>query len=182
MNQVVHVKGLKGLIAPRAREATPMKEKFIYLLLIAGLLIGTNRALAAERYLCIADMTAGFAFDDKEQQWRRANFPIAKYIVSKASKEDLQYISPAVDEDAGVWIVREMGASHPIPISVCWKGFEKTLDKNDEAHCEGAIDFKMGRRLSRFIAVVSNGYWKHSAMSDEKYFSPNMSLGTCTAL
>jgi hypothetical protein len=153
----------------------------LQLLLTASLLIFANGVVwATDGYVCVTDIQTGFAFDKEQKRWHQANFEAeAKYVISKASRKDLQTENLVAAEDETL-VVKSIGAS--IPVSVCRKGFEKTFDKDDEAHCEGVIHFKMSRRLLRFLAVSSHGYWKYDAMATEGYFLPTMSIGKCSPL
>ena len=101
-----------------------------------------------------------------------------------------RYLQQIIDQlaalkwNSGLVIIRDTGNQFTVRDKD--EGFitevEKTFDKDDEAHCEGVINFKMSRRLLRFLAVSSHGYWKYDAMATEGYFLPTMSIGKCSPL
>ena len=98
--------------------------------------IASTSVLASDSYLCVADMTTGFAFDKNTRQWQSAIFHSdKKFIVSNANAKPF------------VWIVKEVGSS--IPGAGCKEDFNEI----GNLWCNGAFEFRFNRNRLRFLYI-----------------------------
>ena len=98
---------------------------------------------ASEKYLCIADQSVGFTFDEAKNQWSRAMFKTdSKYIIQPSEIEQIK------------WIVYSF--SPKITIGYC----ESEFTAIGKLYCSlGSNTFLMNKNNNRFIFSKMDGYW-----------------------
>lgn len=122
----------------------------------------------AESYLCVADNSTGFKYDENSKTWISVPFKTdSKYLVNKSKK-------------LGSWVIKETGGGTFIQ---CEKGF------NDWGflRCSGMSfngDFTMNNETLRFQYVYPFGYVVRAYNEDNKEGSitPFMEIGKCSPL
>jgi hypothetical protein len=96
-----------------------------------------------ERYLCVQEMSTGFAFDEKLKKWTNAMFhPTEKYIVTTSSSSGRPYH------------ISKIGLN--MPVGYCEKGFTD----HGSLFCD--LDygqFKFNKSTGRFLVSYMAGYY-----------------------
>jgi hypothetical protein len=135
--------------------------------LLAGVLISLN-AGAADSYLCAADLTTGFSFDDAKKKWASAVFRSEKKLVIAKSSQK-----------AYAWEVKEVGDSRPG--ATC----EQDFNEAGNLFCSGIFDVRFNKRKLRFLYVYPIGYWsddEKGGMSREGANTPALAIGKCAPI
>jgi hypothetical protein len=155
--------------------------KKLPVLLAAGIFFSFSTAIAEEgpwskdarentpdSYLCAGDDSAGFAYIEKKEKWRRATFNIEnqRYILSKSES-----ISSTTDKPLITWDLKRTGEESSIAESS--EGFSK----DGKIRCEGSGHFFfMNNKNLRFLLIYYFGYWNGK---DNRKDTPAMIKGTC---
>ena len=139
-----------------------------------------------DSFLCIADRSVGFVFDESNKSWKNAIFDIDddKYIVRPASKDNDNLLMGA---KYGVW---EFGGSQIIASYLCQESFTEAgwLNCGDS--------FKMNRLSGRYIITyiglyvastlrfeIENGELKNVVrVPDTGGDTPYIEIGTCSKI
>ena len=130
-------------------------------------------ALYAESYLCITDLSTGFAFDKQRKTWTIERFnPKGKYILTASEK------------DPSKWEVREPGDK--MPSAWCEGGFSVL----GALRCDGFIDFRMNKHNLRFVSTYLAGFWtdnipRNIPGAEDAHFiegdnTPYIQIGKCS--
>lgn len=125
-------------------------------------------SVAAAAWLCVADQSTGFEFENG--QWVSKSFPTTqKYQIVRNEKKY-----------AGLYEDSELVITEPnddFPIMGCKSGFNLA----GRLFCRGPLaDFRMSKNKMRYLKVNLAGYW--NAKSDEKSDQPSIEIGKCTPL
>ena len=135
--------------------------------LLFGFLLAFG-ANAAESYLCVAELTTGFTYDNGKKAWKSADFRSEKKIaVTRARQKPY------------VWEAKEVGDSRPA--AVC----EQDFNEAGNLFCSGVFDLRFNKRQLRFLYVYPIGYWSDDssgAPSKEGANTPALAIGRCRAL
>ncbi|MDP2134352.1 MAG: hypothetical protein Q8J99_12135 [Sulfuritalea sp.] len=137
----------------------------------ASLLLGIGfslSAIAADSYVCLAELTTGFSFDAGKNKWKSADFRSEKKLVLTRAKQKPY-----------AWEAKEVGDSRP--------GATCEHDFNDAGNlfCSGVFDIRFNSRTLRFLYVYPIGYWSDDArvgMSREGANTPALAIGKCSPL
>ncbi|MHC4337422.1 MAG: hypothetical protein ACYSTG_05660 [Planctomycetota bacterium] len=145
-------------------------------LVLFAVLTNSAPAPAAEGYLCLAEHSAGIAFDKVSKRWAATIFkPDQKVLVSKANDEE--------KKKGAVWVVKSVGSNREAPDFVCKEDF----DNNGYLHCSGFGDFMFNRRNLRFLSTftfgyVTDGLGETNWFGEEGTNTPALSAGKCSPL
>jgi len=135
--------------------------------LLTGALISFG-AIAGDSYLCVADLTTGFSFDNARKKWTSADFRSEKKLVIARAKQKPY-----------AWEVKEMGDSRPG--ATC----EQDFNEAGNLFCTGIFDIRFNSRKLRFLYVYPIGYWSDddkSGVSREGANTPALAIGKCRAI
>ena len=138
---------------------------------------------AAERYLCIASSSTGYAYDKARDDWKIVKF-----------KTDDKYIVYQKESDKfATWRVKLFDESH---VATCKDDFSAI----GKLYCSGAYNFQMNKYNGRFILSFMHGYWDdglndiikktkkielnpfYDTVSEEGKNTPFLQIGKCTSL
>ena len=131
---------------------------FVCLLLVSA-------AYGEEKYICIAEKTTGFRYDEQKKEWQRAFFKTDnKYILSKCPGSDCAY--------------QLVGIGEKNPISTC----KETFNSAGYIFCSMQAEFKFNKHNGRFLLVHSLGYYNVSpgVYTDKSSPTPFMEIGKCS--
>lgn len=140
-----------------------------------SLLVATS-VWAQERYLCVAEMSTGFAFNKQNKSWHSTTFKTdEKFIVRKPLPAD------GAGLQKSAWLIAKLGDT--FPTSSC----EKDFYNNETLFCEGLQTFKFSKKTMRFLSGYLIGYWSDDVGSTSQVFSegqntPNLTIGKCSPL
>lgn len=139
--------------------------------LALGALLLSSSVAAADSYLCVADMAAGFSFEKTARNWKSSTLiPKGKYIVSRSTRKGF------------TWEVKEVGDKDA---SILCKD---DFSEKGALVCDGFTQFRMNRTSGRFLAVYVIGYWtddknaKEGELFREGADTPHMEIGKCSPL
>jgi hypothetical protein len=107
---------------------------------LTGALISFN-ASATDSYLCVADLTTGFSFDNARKKWVSADFRSEKKLVIARAKQKPY-----------AWEVKEAGDSRPG--ATCGQDFNEA----GNLFCSGIFDIRFNSRKLKFLYVYPIGY------------------------
>ena len=128
----------------------------------------STAALAEESYLCIAEQSVGFKFDESKKTW-------SSTIVKTQSK----YIVKRSPDSKNKWDVFQFGDE--LLSAEC----EKDFNKSNNLFCDGIIYFEMNRNRLRFLSAMHLGYIDYDNTKDrwkEGQNEPNMEIGKCSKI
>lgn len=134
---------------------------------LTGALISLNVG-ATDSYLCVADLTTGFAFDSAKKQWGSAMFRSEKKLVVAKAKQKPY-----------AWEVKEVGDNRPG--ATC----EQDFNEAGNLFCSGVFDLRFNSRKLRFLYVYPIGYWsddEKGGMSREGANTPALAIGKCSVI
>lgn len=132
---------------------------------LTGALISLN-ASATDSYLCVADLTTGFSFDNARKKWVSTDFRSEKKLVIARAKHKPY-----------AWEVREAGDSRPG--ATCGQDFNEA----GNLFCSGIFDIRFNSRKLKFLYVYPIGYWSDDdkdGMSREGANTPALAIGKCS--
>ena len=139
-----------------------------YLLSFLTAALMSLNAGASDSYLCVADLTTGFAFDSAKKQWGSAMFRSEKkLVVAKAQQKPY------------AWEVKEVGDSRPG--ATCAQDFKEA----GNLFCSGVFDLRFNSRKLRFLYVYPIGYWSDDdkgGPSREGDNTPALAIGKCSVI
>ena len=133
------------------------------------ILISFGFQVHAEQYLCIAEQSAGFAYDPQAKSWKATIFKTnAKYVLSRQKDE------------VNVFVVTTVGEKDPL----CWS--KKDADKGGFVLCDCLFgEFKFNNKDLRFLHTQTWGYFgllpDFNKMTDLNSATPYMEIGKCAS-
>jgi len=136
--------------------------------LIPTLLLLAMPAYAADFYICTADKSTGFIYKDNE--WQAANFDVNqnRYLVRKATEDDLHSNVP--------WLYGEIG--QPVLAGECDEPFVTGL-----LNCRSAgQDFRMNTKTMRSQLYYWIGYVASNDTGVRPIDTPFIEIGRCSPL
>lgn len=125
-------------------------------------------AIAADSYVCLAELTTGFSFDAGKNKWKSTDFRSEKKLVISRVKQK-----------SYAWEAKEVGDSRPG--ATC----EQDFNEAGNLFCSGVFDLRFNNRTLRFLYVYPIGYWSDDArvgMSREGANTPALAIGKCSPL
>lgn len=141
----------------------------ISLWLLMFLLTATSSTQAKEvSYLCVAESSVGFSFNEATKRWERAYFKTeSKYVLSKTSY------------NTDGWKLKEIGESLNIEC-------EGEFDEQGFIDCKSLRNFTMNNKSLRYIIAQKHGYVV-GGHQDNKWFkegwlTPYLEIGKCSSL
>ena len=152
-----------------------------------GFLLLSPFSSMAESYLCIAEQSAGFVYNEDDKEWKSSTFKAGnKYIVSRPEE------GTSEANDQVKWTVK----LHGVPAEAQSRTGDLTLaptqcrtefDEGGFLRCRGARDLIMNRDTMRFTTIWNLGYVTRKgaydrALGPEGKYSPYMEIGECSAL
>lgn len=146
---------------------------FIRVVVSAFLCLFAPLGHAGNAYLCIPELTTGFAYHRGTHDWHLANF-----------KSDNQYIVSR-PQGGAAWQVTQVGRA--TPAGFCRRDFTKA----GILTCEGFDEFKMNRTNMRFLHAYLVGYWTDNgdhrfkgnpALFKEGENTPFLEIGKCAPM
>ena len=145
-----------------------MMRKTILLLLF---FVSANAA--AEEWLCIADMFAGFTFE--KGKWKAASGSHRqKYVLGMATENEIR-TAQLLKKNPPVWVVRKFGENHGMSCG--------DFNEQDMLLCHDVQEFSFNRQTGRFLYTYPIGYSGVSpneiGTSKESVDTPRMTIGKC---
>ncbi|QTP59551.1 hypothetical protein HNO53_12990 [Billgrantia antri] len=138
--------------------------------LISALMIGVSTSANAEdKYICAADSSVGFAYNQLTQTWNNASFNSeARYVVSE----------PGESEESE-YVITEIGQQ--FPDGFCKNGF----NEYGFLHCNTiGGSFKFNRNTGRYLLAYHFGYYsvpkEDLGTVEEGNNTPYIEIGTCS--
>ncbi len=132
---------------------------------------------AADRYLCVAENSAGIAFDKTSERWTATVFKAdQKVIVAKATDDEKKKAKGAT------WTVKPIGSD--LPESIC----ENDFNDAGYLYCTGFVDFKLNRKNLRYLSIYTIGYITdvqgetNSLFGKEGSNTPAITAGKCSPI
>ena len=122
-------------------------------------------AYGEEKYICIAEKTVGFSYNEHTKGWLEAVFKTDnKYILSECPGSDCAYR------------LVEIGGKNPV--STC----KETFNSAGYIFCSMLTKFKFNKDNGRFLLVHSLGYYNVSpgVYTDKSSPTPYMEIGKCS--
>ena len=130
-----------------------------------GMLLADQTVAYAQQYLCVAEKSAGFAFDERTKDWKATTFRTdAKYLIAPGRTREHAFQVTKVGEDSAFWF--------------CKAGF----NENGYLYCDGPGPFKFNKRNGRFLSGFLFGYINVAPGTDERSDTPNLEIGKCSPL
>jgi hypothetical protein len=150
-----------------------MRNPIIVILFLFLLLIPFESI--AEQYLCIAEQTSGFRYDETIKSWKSATFKTDSKYILRNKKEGEKFF------DAEYKLVVTFFGSNS-PICIC------TDDANEYGyvHCNCFPDggFRFNKNNLRFLFIHSMGYVnvlpEQNKKTDSTSDEPIMQIGKCS--
>jgi hypothetical protein len=130
-------------------------------------------------YLCIGELSTGFAMNAQSHKWNRVNFNPNRYVI-KAPTQGPNAPSGALTSPMAVYEFGKTGVGEET--AFCGGDF------NAEGYlfCSGlGEDFNFNRQTLRFIHAFPHGYIEPSKSSfwgPEGSVTPLLEIGSCTAI
>ena len=145
-----------------------MMRKTIFLLLA---LVSVNAA--AEEWLCIADMFAGFTFE--KGKWKASyGSHRQKYVLGMATENEIR-TARLLKKNPPVWVVRKFGENYGMSCG--------DFNEQDMLLCHDVQDFSFNRQTGRFLYIYPGGYSGVSSSEigtkKESADAPRMMIGKC---
>ena len=133
--------------------------------LLITLLISTNSSLALSQtsYLCIPDLSTGFAYRKNLDKWTTTTFDVSKdkYLLSKSSK--------------GEWQWKNFGKEGSL---TC----DGEINEYGYLNCNGSEQISFNKKNLRFMLIYKVGYLNKGILGNEGEDTPRMDIGTCSPL
>lgn len=147
------------------------------ILIIELVIFSYGEVLGQEKYLCVAEHAAGFAYSENSKDWVGTNFKTdLKYIISKSDDKEYRFKVTRVGEN--------------YPTFECKDGF------NEPGYllCQGMTgQFKFNKKNGRFLASCPFGYFNviperrksfedksKIPFTDKDSETPYMEIGKCS--
>lgn len=147
-----------------------MMRKTVLILLLT--FVSVNAA-AAEEWLCIADMFAGFTFE--KGKWQAVSGTHRqKYVLGMATENEIR-TAKLLKRNPPIWVVRKFGENYGISCG--------DFNEQDMLLCHGVQEFSFNRQTRRFLYTYPVGY--SSVLSNEvgtkkeSADAPRMMIGKC---
>ena len=165
-------RGASGMIWGRFAREGAMRKAIILAALVGVLASGTAYA---EGWLCIADQSAGFSYDETRKKWEATIF-----------KTDNKYLVRRPDPKQGIktfkrklaWEVYKFGNNVP------FFGCSKEIGGLGWLACSGIGKFSFHEKALRFMRIYHFGYTHRGTLEnpDNNSDTPFIEIGTCTPL
>jgi hypothetical protein len=144
-----------------------MKSLLIKLGVIGFIIFSFVEVKAEEKYLCVAERSTGFAYNEFSKSWESTNFKTdAKYMISKSSDKGDSFKVTKIGDDYQEF--------------ECQKGF------NEYGYllCEGVGEFRFNKKNKRFIKIYPIGYYnvlpEINKVTDKSSDTPFIEIGKCS--
>ena len=126
----------------------------------------------ADSYLCIADQTAGFHYNEAQEKW-----------VSQIFTTDNKYVIKPHDAEGYAYRVDEFGKEYEqLPLASC----ESEFSEQDFLFClHGQVAFRMNIKNQRFVLTKYISYLAVGILenrTDESAGDPYMQIGKCSEI
>lgn len=146
-----------------------MMRKLVLLLLLAA--VGSNAA--AEEWLCIADLFAGFIY--KNGKWKAVSGPDKqKYVIGVATENEIR-TARLLKRDPPVWVVKKLGENYGLSCG--------DFNDQDMLLCHDVQEFSFNKQTGRFLYTYPVGYFGVSSneieAKKESAAAPQMMIGKC---
>ncbi|MCX7147998.1 MAG: hypothetical protein NTY05_01105 [Rhodocyclales bacterium] len=146
-----------------------MMRKAVLMLLLA--VVGVNAA--AEEWLCIADIFAGFTYENGK--WKAASGPHRqKYVVGMATENEIR-TARLLKRSLPVWVVKKFGENYGMSCG--------DFNDQDMLLCRDVQEFSFNRQTGRFLYTYPVGYFGVSSAEigtkKESTDAPRMMIGKC---
>ena len=137
------------------------------------LLVASVTYAEEERYLCVADKSTGFNFDETSKEWIQTDFNVMgiRYIITRKISKNSDCLANLPFKPK--YELKQVG----FPFSQCWSrwGF------NDEGfayfECVGG-ELKFNKKTGRYLLTQREGYI--SGDEGDGLFAPHIEIGTCS--
>jgi len=134
----------------------------------AGDLQGAETAHSPEQYLCVADKSTGFGYNNRSKEWGVRSFVTdKKYLISPTSSPTKRFLITQVGEKT--------------PTGFCEDGFN---DAGFLLCTMIAGEFKFNRNTGRFLLSYLYGYFtvglEAPPTTDENSDTPYLEIGKCS--
>lgn len=144
--------------------------------LLATFLILIPTVAKADTWLCIADRSTGFYYNESSKKWLQTNFKTEnnRYIIKRSQRDNL------------TWEVNEFGAAESFfPHAVCNSDFTE----GGFLHCTGILsEFKFNKNNGRYVYTFTGSYITYNPQSSLEMFrkdggdTPLIEIGTCSRI
>jgi hypothetical protein len=142
-------------------------------LIMLLLLVAPVTFAGEERYLCVADKSSGFKFDETLNEWIQANFNVSgiRYIITRINSKDSDSLDSLPFKPK--YEVKQVG----FPFSLCWS--EWGFDNEGFAYfkCVGG-ELKFNKKTGRYLLTQREGYI--SGDEGDGLFAPHIEIGKCS--
>ncbi len=149
--------------------------------IIVFLTIVSNTSLA-DQYLCIAEESTGFFFNEKSNKWETSKFQTdhLKYVVSQVGPEEVYSFVPRK------WSYKVVKHGENWPSFLCEEDFNKpgylSCPNSEASNNQG--DFHFNNKNLRFLIANPFGYFNVlpsiNKITDETSATPFMTIGKCS--
>jgi hypothetical protein len=139
-----------------------MKNIVKILLFNVGALCISN-VYAETTYICVADKSAGFLYDQRQKTWNTATFNVSdsKYTLS---------------QNSGSWKWKKIGEQSNSPIEC-----EKQFTEYGYLNCNsGFTDIQFNKKNLRYIKIYRVGYVNVGIIGKDGEDTPNIEIGKCS--
>lgn len=128
---------------------------------------------AAEEWLCIADLFAGFAYENGK--WKAGSGPHRqKYVVGAATENEIR-TARLLKRNPPVWVVKKFGENYGLSCG--------DFNDQDMLLCRDVQEFSFNKQTGRFLYAYPVGYFGVSSneieTKKESADAPQMMIGKC---
>ena len=139
-----------------------------FILLIC--LVVASISIAADSYLCVADKSVGFRYNEQSKKWVEAIFDVTdvKYIITTSE--------PLIDNEKisnRAWAIKNLGDEYPFAYS------NENFSNNDSIIIKAGYEFFIDKKSLRYLKVYNQGYWSGK---DNNKDTPYLEIGKCSPL
>ena len=137
------------------------------------LLVASVTYAEEERYLCVADKSTGFNFDEILNEWIQTNFNVKgiRYIITRINSKNCD--SLCILPFKPKYEVKQVG----FPFSQCWS--ELGFNNEGFAYFECvAGELKFSKKTGRYLLTHREGYI--SGDEGDGLFAPHIEIGKCS--
>jgi hypothetical protein len=152
-----------------------VKRRFI-LIIIGVAIFNYGTLLGQEKYLCVAELATGFAYNENSKSWVIGNFKAdSKYIISKSDNKEYKFKVTKVGENYPTFECKEGGNEY---------GY---------LHCQGIGQFSFNKNNGRYLMTFPIGYFNviperrksfgdksKTPFTDKDSETPYMEIGKCS--
>lgn len=146
-----------------------MMHRVVLMILLAVVSINA----AAEEWLCIAELFAGFTY--KNGKWKTASgLHKQKYVIGAATENEIR-AAKLLKRDPPVWVVKKLGENNGLSCG--------DFNDQDILLCHDVQGFSFNRQTGRFLYTYPVGYFGVSSneieAKKEDADAPRMTIGKC---